>query len=623
MSYDKAEDNPLLMIRTALAELSLHGSLQEIPEIPGFAAHSRLYSYEGYTAVFSGSSWKLLSGIALSPSSPVISAGSTSRDIEITHEAYVVNYKLEGPELVVSFRGSIDWVVPLVEIRDVYSKGSSSTWAWDGRTATVISGPHGFTVDLEAPPEPLELTLQLKYPNGSGFRESFPPRPVSELHSGQTLFKVRGKDGLQLRFRPVPDVQVPFETQQPEQLPQLFPELSQLEGLGQALLTRTRSLFAFGVACDGQVLPDAGAWWFRQVWARDLYQGLLFNVVTLRRSPWGKALLWDALRKGLLLFDPMQLLPGRLCPVSGYGDNVDSFPLMLILGSELLSLEWRDEYARALASVANAFVSTKRSGNGRLEHDMVLSTPWASWWDSRVYREGVLVSTRLPEGWVDRSSYVLPEANALYAVAFAQVSQVAEKVHMPSAALRELSGRIVTSLKGISQPYLPMIYDPLTGSMDRTPTSTAMMAHALLGRLQQQPVFEIWRSLVEPLLVKRRSCKLLPDYLAFGVKVRPGPSPYLGDEQYHGGVVWPRDTPYLIELASKLDMRLVRELLLSNLDAGLCDGAIGYVPELYSVERGVPFPELVPVKNPAQFWSLWMDPYLDNLDLLKEQAAFG
>jgi hypothetical protein len=64
-------------------------------------------------------------------------------------------------------------------------------------------------------------------------------------------------------------------------------------------------------------------------------------------------------------------------------------------------------------------------------------------------------------------------------------------------------------------------------------------------------------------------------------------------------------------------------LLVSNLDHMVCEGVIGYCGELFSLPVGRnPSPSAesenpVPVKNPAQYWSHWCDPFLEHLtDLL-------
>ena len=101
----------------------------------------------------------------------------------------------------------------------------------------------------------------------------------------------------------------------------------------------------------------------------------------------------------------------------------------------------------------------------------------------------------------------------------------------------------------------------------------------------------------EHLLVRRAE-------LAFGVAVRESDKKvYYGDSEYHECVVWPRDTPYLIRLLRRnREERLVREIIRSNLNHQMKEGFLFYNSELFSQDDGI-----VPVKNPVQFWSQWVD----------------
>ena len=96
----------------------------------------------------------------------------------------------------------------------------------------------------------------------------------------------------------------------------------------------------------------------------------------------------------------------------------------------------------------------------------------------------------------------------------------------------------------------------------------------------------------------------------FGILVKKSPKRiYYGDEEYHEAVVWPRDTPYLIRLlrhGGEVDKEAVEGLLRSNLDHQMNEGFVFYNGELFSPDNG----EMVPVKNPVQFWSQWVDPFL-------------
>jgi len=143
------------------------------------------------------------------------------------------------------------------------------------------------------------------------------------------------------------------------------------------------------------------------------------------------------------------------------------------------------------------------------------------------------------------------------------------------------------------------------------------MAYAILQGIQDLGFQGLWEGAISKLMVKKEVKGLKAfrgNKLAFGVLVRPGPGPYFGDREYHGAVSWPRDTPYLIMSLKGRRDDLVSEILVSNLDATVSDGALFFVPELYSLDRDA----IVPVKNPAQFWSNWVDPYLDFAGLVAD-----
>ena len=96
--------------------------------------------------------------------------------------------------------------------------------------------------------------------------------------------------------------------------------------------------------------------------------------------------------------------------------------------------------------------------------------------------------------------------------------------------------------------------------------------------------------------------------LPFGIVVKEsGRGIYTGDEEYHEEVVWPRDTPYLIRLLKITgDRSTVDGLLRSNLKHQMDEGFVFYNNELFSCDH-----DLVPVKNPVQWWSQWVDPYFN------------
>jgi hypothetical protein len=141
-------------------------------------------------------------------------------------------------------------------------------------------------------------------------------------------------------------------------------------------------------------------------------------------------------------------------------------------------------------------------------------------------------------------------------------------------------------------------------------------------------VNRLWGIIQDHLIVNRNLRCLGDGRYSFGMLVKEGNDPYLGDAEYHSSVVWPRDTPYLIAL-----MEMVGEdptgILLNNLDHMVSEGMIGYCGEIFSLPVGnnpTPTPgssNPVPVKNPAQYWSHWCDPYLKHLKKLSIEFQPG
>jgi hypothetical protein len=92
---------------------------------------------------------------------------------------------------------------------------------------------------------------------------------------------------------------------------------------------------------------------------------------------------------------------------------------------------------------------------------------------------------------------------------------------------------------------------------------------------------------------------------------------FLGDDEYHEAVIWPRESPGLFRLLTRIKDSRAPEILESNLEHQMEEGAMFYSHELFSLPEGensAPNADLlspVPVRNPAQFWSQWVAPYLD------------
>ncbi|MGC8601194.1 MAG: hypothetical protein ACP5GO_02575 [Thermoprotei archaeon] len=611
LSY-KLEGERLVLIRNAYSEYSFWTAFEQLEA--GLWKLKTHYSYEGYTSMYNGRSWKVLAGFALMPGGELRSAYVThlSADLSFDGGHLLAEMTTSSPDL--KLRGKLEKMVPIIELRDVYGDESRPKVKQVGDELLVEGGPAKFILKHNGKANILDKELSLNYDRGSGFRQGNPPKYVPESKRGHLLLELSFDGDAEVVVHPLFSYVRPRIAQWDLDLIDSYPEF-RVTPWGRLLIGRAESAALFGVACGAGFLPDAGAWWFRQVWSRDLYQGLLYNLKAFHRAPRLRDELWQAAEAGFSAMGYDGGLPDRLCPLEGSSAS-DVFPLFLLYVSSLLSLEWREAYARALASLVDYALNCYSPLKDLSSRGAVESGAASSWWDSRVWVNGRLRPTRLPEGWDDKP-YVLPEVNALYAVALKGAAEVAEKLGMEAGKIREASETIHKSMRKLSKGYLPMIYDLNDGKGDYTPSSTAIMAHALLSRIGKFEEDGLFDQVIDKLMVRKRIVSLegyVDKHLPFGVLVRPSPGPYYGDAEYHGAVAWPRETPYLLEVLSSLNMTdLIKQLLLSNLDATASDGAFLYVPELYSLDGQ----ELVAVKNPAQFWSNWLDPYLTYVDLLR------
>ena len=386
---------------------------------------------------------------------------------------------------------------------------------------------------------------------------------------------------------------------------------------------RIRRLAGFGIPFNSLTAPEAGAWWFRRVWIRDLVEGLRWSLKTyIYVLGWG---LW-------IMELVMELLRitwssgGTPILQSSRSFSSDAFPQLINVATELSRLTGNGSL---LENVLKLMFKAVRDleGDGfsasRIMDGVIVSKPNSSWIDSMVGIDGVEWPMRLPTSWIGRvgveCEFALVEVNSLYL----------EATYRLLSTLTSLGVAVPQWLKdfhyeirdGFRKWFTSGGLPPLTVNIplrlvDNTLSSAGIVAASILRGIIYEDIGGMWRD-VEKLIVKRRLKCISGGEEVFGVLTRiDGLKPYLGDMEYHGSVVWPRDTPYLIEFMRGLSMD-VRGVLLNNLDHMVCEGAVGYVSELFSLPLGVnPSPSTdsmnpIPVKNPAQYWSHWCDPYLD------------
>ncbi|MGC8969529.1 MAG: hypothetical protein ACP5LG_02920 [Conexivisphaera sp.] len=545
-----------------------------------------------------------------------------------------VSLRIEGGTGRLAVRASRPTLfVPILDLRDAESGSTPEQSVEVGRgEATVRSDQVPLAVRLRWNGGSSELGLRINwwYKLGDGFRyvDGDVVRFAGHSRSVYAPLAAESQDG---RF----DVEIPLpaRARNPrcgsglnESIAKLADSLSAPPGVREAIALRVNRLASFGVREDSLQYPEAGAMWFRRPWARDLVEGLRWNLVTyvevLGCGEWLSSIVASLLRSALE-DGGTRVLPGSREYAS------DAFPQLLNVAVSAASLLGSAEMLRSAAKVAEA-ASASLLGEGfsgcRLRDGMVLCPANSSWIDVVRPLGDSAWPDRLPIEWVGSSDpaglYALVEVNALYIESYSRLAQALR------ASGERVPARVAGLLEELTDGYRrhfyapgrlpPLTHDPSTGRSDGTRGSPAVEAMAVLRGLIYSPedLSGAW-SQVEGMIWSRRMIVLGDGAAPFGIVARDVERrPYLGDAEYHGYVLWPRDTPYLLELMEALSMD-TSGVLVNNLDHMLAEGAIGYASELFSAPLGGnPSPSgesgnPVPVKNPAQYWSHWCDPYLE------------
>jgi hypothetical protein len=254
---------------------------------------------------------------------------------------------------------------------------------------------------------------------------------------------------------------------------------------------------------------------------------------------------------------------------------------------------------------------------------LISAVPWHTWTDSsrQIHVRGrpVRLPVRIPERWcleladereLELPHFFLPELNAQWIVMLRHLQNLARRHGMETGLFAALVEKAKRNFKALFwNEHEQFLYNVVAwdGKRDSTPGSPAVVAFSLLaaeGIFSSQERDQFIERVKANLLVERNG-------LPFGILVKRSPKrTYYGDEEYHEAVVWPRDTPYLIRLLRQQGAResaTVQGLLQSNLAHQMEEGFVYYHSELFSPDNGA----MTPVKNPVQFWSQWVDPFLE------------
>ncbi|MEM3956377.1 MAG: hypothetical protein QW424_06500 [Candidatus Bathyarchaeia archaeon] len=395
------------------------------------------------------------------------------------------------------------------------------------------------------------------------------------------------------------------------------------------ILLRVNRLVSFGVPLGPTLAPEAGSMWFRRIWARDLLEGLRWNMITYLEIFGFSEWLINLVRYLILIAHRNNGLRVFI----EHGDYVsDAFP-QLINVAVMLYERTREyillrEATKIVLEAYGRLKSSKGFSDCRLYEGLIVCRANSSWLDVLYPINGVMWPTRLPIEWMGKVSpeedFALLEVNSLFIQGLTRLIRLLELTgEKPPEELNEFRSELLQGYKKwfLRDDYLPPItVDPVDSIKDYTASSLCLIALTSLKEIlyNRERLRELWSN-VERLLVKRKMIELGSGYEIFGALLRDSErKPYLGDLEYHGAVIWPRDTPYLIDLMLELGMKKeVYGILINNLDHMISEGAIGYANELFSLPLGQnPFPAKeyssnpIPVKNYAQYWSHWCDPYI-------------
>ena len=390
---------------------------------------------------------------------------------------------------------------------------------------------------------------------------------------------------------------------------------------------RAVALSKFGLSLNDHRFHEAGDFWFRSVWFRDEFEGLYNNINTLFKLD-----MQDTIKTTILTafeyVDEFGRIPNRIARPMDY-NSADVTLLAFVVAGEYVKRSNDLDFAKKILEHSNLCITSfenadpeKVNGPPVLHENGLLSAaPWHSWTDSKKtflwQGRSFYLPERVPDEWgyelikqyglgaeeeLSKPKYFLPEINAQWISMLKNLRMVCELLGVNADKYQNL---ILKTSKSFRSTFMndEFLYNAvrIDGKTDPTIGSPALVAISLAWDLfRDNEKDKFTKTIKDRLLVGRWG-------LPFGVLVRDSNKQvYFGDNEYHEGVVWPRDTPYLIRILRRRgDEETVDDILQSNLSHQMNEGFVFYNSELFSPDRG----EMTPVKNPVQWWSQWVDPF--------------
>lgn len=601
--------------------------------VNGYILPNRDYPYQGLTSILEGEHWKFLDAIGLSverggerldmePEEVLVGPGTseyvyTDNDDNTLKAEYRVQERKASVSIGYSGEGDVRLhAAPLLDLRRLPEDGETPSITSEDGVFTIKSGGMRLLIGPGADYTNRE-TVEWKYKLDSGERvEAEEVRFQEDRRSLFLLEKLTshqdslnldiafgpeaGRDDLGVAGRPGDEVDVlPVDTGD--------------RRLDRYLKMRASNLESFENVKGNTPVPEAGGFWFRQVWTRDLLFGLYENMEFYERLH-GKDWLRNVLRWVGTFREG-----GRLPELVGRRDSYDSFD------NDLLYLMCLERYADLYD--ADPFIdSFQKTFDAIQKHEqdhLLVTGADESWTDTVKEVDGVTVSSRVPDRFVEEhgseaadSAYLLPEINGYWI----KVLEGADRFDTGTdvkASVSAFRHRLWNDDTGL--PFNLVFQE---GSWDGTATSMGVEAVTRAPGIVPEGVLgKTWRTVQDRLLVKRTPVNFDRGRLPFGLLTKDVErEPFLGDRQYHGPVMWLRETVHLLRL-----LRLMGEnskavdTAVNVLDHQMAEGALGYSHELFSLPAGNnPSPgeyseNPVPVKNPMQYWSQFVQPLMEVL----------
>jgi len=465
-----------------------------------------------------------------------------------------------------------------------------------------------------------------KYKLGDGFRQrtdegvKFRSVEKNPLKAGLLTYEISGEDNVKMAVacgKDLDKTDLDFFRQTSyrrdiEEAEKILDRFEFSEGKkGRFMKNRLLTLSKFSTREGGMEIPEAGDWWFKDIWFRDLFESL-FQEMEFYRKVKGEE--WI---KKLLTWARIYLKDGIMAAKADENEpvynSIDGSLLYLLCAAKYYEKTGDGNFKENMEKTFDSVIESLEEEDG-----LVRCRPEYSWLDSVVDGE----ATRVPDNWdvEDEERFLLPEVNALWI----RVLEEYNKIYGADRDVRKAWNSFKEVFWDEKKGFIyHIVYDGEEALKDPTESSVAVVSLALLkDYFFGYELLEAWKTVKEKLLVGRKPVFFDDGYLPFGILTKNSRKDiYLGDEEYHEAVVWPRDSPYLFTLLEKIGRKGIKEDIMKNmLDHQMSEGVVFYNQELFSLPEGENPCETslssnpVPVKNPVQLWSH----FLPDLQVKKE-----